>query len=174
MTHFIRCAVRTLRRVHAMVVDDVACIRGERWRRVGGNDSLSESSLMMAGVPTRDGTLIGELIPTLLHVGFRTFSGLRMKTGLSSLMGRGALTCGRVGAVEGTSPRISVRSTWIAASLSGGASWTPSIAAVRRAVVSRILSVAVMVGTGMAWWQNQNVSVMRSPPVPAIKTRMQR
>jgi hypothetical protein len=71
MTHFIRCAVRTLRRVHAVVVDDVACIRGERWRRVGGNDSLSESSLMMAGVPTRDGTLIGELIPTLLHVGFR-------------------------------------------------------------------------------------------------------
>ena len=78
------------------------------------------------------------------------------------------------GAVGGTSPRSSVRRAWIAASSSGGASWTPSIAAVRRAVASRILSVAVMPGTGMVWWQNRNVLVMRSPSVSAIKTWMQR
>ncbi len=47
-------------------------------------------------------------------------------------------------------------------------------AAVRRAVASRILSVAVILGTGTAWWLNLKVSVMRSPPVSAIKTRMQR
>jgi hypothetical protein len=56
----------------------------------------------------------------------------------------------------------------------GWASWTPSIAAVRRAVASRILSVAVIFGTGMAWWLYLKVSVMRLPPVSAIKTRMQR
>ena len=72
------------------------------------------------------------------------------------------------------SPRSSVRGTWIASSSSGGASWTPLIAAVRYAVASRILSVAMMVGTGMACWQNWNVSVMRSPAVSAIKTQMQR
>ena len=89
-------------------------------------------------------------------------------------MGRGALPCGEVGSVRGTSPRSSGRSAWIAASSSGGASWIPSIAAVRCAVASRILSVAMMVRTGMAWWQNRNVLVMRSPPVSAVKTQMQR
>jgi hypothetical protein len=128
---------------------------------------------MMTGVPVRDGTLGGVLILTS-WVGFWTSSGLHMKTGSSSLMGYGALICGGVGAVGGTSPRSSVRGAWIASSSSGGASWTPLIAAVRCAVASRILSVAMMVGTGMACWQNWNVSVMRSPAVSAIKTQMQR
>ena len=121
----------------------------------------------------RDGTLVGVLILTS-WVGFWTSSGLHMKTGSSSLMGHGALICGGVGAVGGTSPRSSVRGAWIASSSSGGASWTPLIAAVRCAVASRILSVVMMVGTGMACWQNWNVSVMRSPTVSAIKTQMQR
>ena len=96
-----------------------------------------------------------------------------MTTGSSSWIGHGALTCGVVGSVGGTSPRRSVRRAWIAASLSGGASWTPAIAAVRRAMAWRIRSVAVMVGTRMVWWQNPKVSMMRSPPVLAIKTLMQ-
>ena len=56
---------------------------------------------------------------------------------------------------------------WIASNLSGsdGASCTPTMAVVRRAVAWRILSVAVMVGIGMVWWQKQKVSVMRLPPV---------
>ena len=128
---------------------------------------------MMTGVPVRDGTLVGVLILTS-WVGFWTSSGLHMKTGSLSWKGRGELTCGVVGSVGGTSPRRSVRRAWIAASSSGGASWTPSIAAVRHAVAWRILSVAMMVGTGMAWWQNRNVLVMRSPPVSTIKTLMQR
>ena len=97
-----------------------------------------------------------------------------MNTGSLSWQGRSALTCGVVGSVGGTLPRRNVHKAWIAASLSGGASWTPAIAAVRRAVAWRILSVVVIVGTGMAWWQNWNVLVMRSPPVSAIKTLMQR
>ena len=157
-----------------MVGVDVACVRGERPRRVGGNNLLSESSSMMAGVIAQAGALVGELVP-LFCVGFLwIWSGLHMKTGSSSCKGRGALTCcGVVVSVGGTSPRRSLRRAWIAASLSGRASWTPSIAAVRRAVAWRILYVAVMVGTGMAWWKNRNVSVMRSPPASAIKTLMQ-
>ncbi len=96
-----------------------------------------------------------------------------MKTGSLSWQGRSALTCGVVGSVGGTLPRRNVHKAWIAASLSGGASWTPAIAAVRRAVAWRILSVAMMAGTGMAWWQNWNVSVMCLPPVFTIKTMMQ-
>ena len=90
-----------------------------------------------------------------------TSSGLHMQTGLSSLMGCCAvLTCGGFGSVGGISPKRSVCSARIAESVSGGASWTPLILAVRRAMASTILSVAVMVGTGMVWWQNRNVSVM--------------
>ena len=128
---------------------------------------------MMAGVVAQAGTLVGELVP-LFCVGCWTWSGLHMKTGSSSWQGRGVLTCGVVGSVGGTLPRRSLSGAWIEASLSGGASWTPSIAGVRHAVAWRILSVAVMVGTRMAWWQNRNVSVMHSPPVSAIKTLMQR
>ena len=167
------CDVRTLRRACAVVGEDVACIGGERRRRVlGGNDSSSESSSMMAGVVVWAGELVGELLH-LFCVSCWTWSGLHMKTGSSSWTGRGARTCGVLGSVGGTLPRKSVRRAWIAASLSGGASWTPSIAAVRSAMAWRVLSVAMMVGTGMVWWQNQNVSVMRSPPVSAIKTLMQ-
>ena len=90
------------------------------------------------------------------------------------MMGHGALICGGVGEVGGTLPRSSIRRAWIAASSLGGASWTPSIAVVRCAIASRILSVAMMLGTGMAWWQKRNVSVMSLPPVLAIKTQMQR
>ena len=78
MIQFIMCAVGTLRRAHAVDVDDVSFVRGERRRRVGGNNSLLASSLMMDGVPARDGTLVGELIPSL-HVGFWTSSRLHMK-----------------------------------------------------------------------------------------------
>ena len=89
------------------------------------------------------------------------------------MMGHGALTCGEGDGVGGTLPRSNIHRVWIVASSSCGASWMPSIAAVRRAIASRILSVAVMLGTGMARWQNWNVSVMRSPPELAIKTQMQ-
>jgi hypothetical protein len=167
------CDVRTLRRAHPVVGEDVACVRGERQRRVGGNDLSPESSLMMARVVARAGALVGELVQ-LFCVGWWTWSGLHIKTGSSSWKERGVLTCGVVGSVGGTSPMRSVCRACITASLSGGASWTPSIAAVRFAVAWRILSVAMMVGTGMAWWQNWNVSVMRLPPVSAIKTLMQR
>ena len=128
---------------------------------------------MMAGVVAWAGALIGEMV-TLFCVGGWTWYGLHMKTGSSSLKGCGVLTCGVVGSVGGTLSRRSVCRAWIAASLSGRASWTPAIAAVRRAVAWRILSVAVMVGTKMAWWQNRNVSVMCLPPVSATKTMMQR
>ncbi len=45
------------------VGEDVACVRGEHQRRVGGNDLSSESSLMIAGVIARAGALVGELVP---------------------------------------------------------------------------------------------------------------
>ncbi len=73
----------------------------------------------------------------------------------------------------GVSPRRIVQSDWIASSLSGKASWTPLIAALRHAMASRILSVAVVLGTGMEWWQKQNVLVMRSLLVSAMMTWMQ-
>ena len=133
------------------VGEDEACVRGECQRRVGGNDSSLEPSLMMAGVVARAGALVCEMV-TLFCVGGWTWSGLHMKTGSSSWKGCGALTCGVVGSAGGTLPRRSVRRAWIAVSLSGGASWTPVITAVRCAVAWRILSVAVMVVTGMAWW----------------------
>ena len=66
MTQLIMCAVRTLRRAQAVVGEDVACVQGEQRRRVGGNDSLSESSSMMARVVALDGALIGELVQPLL------------------------------------------------------------------------------------------------------------
>jgi hypothetical protein len=49
MTQFIICAVRTWMQVRAVLVDGMACDRGDHQRGVGGNDLLSESSLMMAG-----------------------------------------------------------------------------------------------------------------------------
>jgi len=172
MTQLIMCAVLTWRRVCVVVVEGVACDRGDRRRGVGGNDLSSESSSMMARVCTRAGALVGELAP-LSHAGCWTSSGLHITTGSSSIMGYGALICGGVGEIGGTLPRSSICRAWIAASLLGGASWTPSIAVVRCAIASRILSVAMMLGTGMAWWQKRNVSVMSSPPVLAIKTQMQ-
>jgi len=134
-----------------VVVDGKECVRGERRRRVSGGDSSSESSSMMAGRSRRlGGALVGDLLP-VLHVGRWTSSGFHITTdSLSSMMGHGARTGGGVGAIGGNSPRRSVRRAWIAASSSGGASCTPSIAAARRAVASRILSVAVILGTGMA------------------------
>ena len=134
-----------------VVVDGEECVRGERRRRVSGGDSSSESSSMMAGRSRRlGGALVGDVLP-VLHVGCWTSSGFHITTdSVSSMMGHGARTGGGVGARGGTSPRRSVHRAWIAASLSGRASCTPSIAAVRRAVASRILSVAVILGTGMA------------------------
>jgi hypothetical protein len=175
MTQLIMCMVRVWRRVRTVMVDGTACVRGERRRRVGSNDSLSESSSMMAGRSRQlGGALAGDLLP-VSRVGCWTSSGFQNTTGSSSsMMGCGAVTGGGVGAVGGTLPRRSVCRAWIAASSSGGASCTPSIAVVRRAVALRILSVAVILGTGMVWWLNLKVSVVRSPPVSAIKTRMQR
>ncbi len=175
MMQLIMCAVCAWRRVRTVVVDGAACVRGERRRRVSGDDSLLESSLMMAGRSRQPGgALVGDLL-LVLRTGCWTLSGFQITTGsLSSMMGCGAVTGGGVGAIGGTSPRRSVCRAWIAASSSGRASCTPSIAAVRRAVALRILSVAVILGTGTAWWLNLKVSVMRSPPVLAIKTPMQR
>jgi hypothetical protein len=133
----------------------------------------TQAIALVGELDTRASALIGELAPPL-RVGCWTSSGLHIITGSWLMMGRSAWTCGGVGAVGGTLPRSSVCSVWIVASSSSGASWTPSIAAVRHAVAPRILSVAAMLGTGMAWWQKWNVSVMRLPPVSAIKTRMQR
>ena len=59
MTQLIMCAVHTLRRACAVVGEDVACVRGERQRRVGGNDSSLESSSMVARVVARAGALVG-------------------------------------------------------------------------------------------------------------------
>ena len=137
MTQLIMCAVRVWRQMRAVVVDGVACDRGDRQRGVGGNDLLSESSSMMAGVYPRSSALvagvytrasalvgeldtwasalIGELAPPL-RAGCWTSSGLHIITGSLLMMGRGAWTCGGVGAVGGTSPRSSVRSVWIVAS----------------------------------------------------------
>ncbi len=151
MAQLIMCAVRAWRRVRAEVVDGATCARGERRRRVGGADLSSESSPMMAGRSRRMGsTLAGELVP-VSHAGWWVSSGLQISTGSSSAVGRGAVTGVGVGTGGGTSPRRRVRRAWIAASLSGGASCTPSIATVRRAVASRILLVAVILGTGMEW-----------------------
>ena len=105
---------------------------------------------MMAGrFHWLSGVLAGELVP-VLRMGCWTLLGLHITTGSSSIMGRGAWTGGGVGAIGGTSPRRSVRSAWIVASSLGRNSCTPSLAVVRRAVASRILSVAVILGTGMA------------------------
>ena len=132
------------------MVEGAVCARGEWRRSVGGNNSLSESSSMMVGRSLwLGGVLVGEMLP-VVHMGCWTLSGLHISTGSSSIMGCGAWTGGGVGAIGGTLPRRSVRRAWIAASSSGGDSCTPSIAAVRRAVASRILSVAVILGTGMA------------------------
>ncbi len=56
--------------------------------------------------------------------------------------------------------------------LLGGASWTPVMASVRECEVATILSVNVMVGTGMVWCLKQNVLVRRSLPVPSMIVRM--
>ncbi len=85
----------------------MACICGDCWRRVGGNDLSPESSLMMARMPMRDGALGGELL-LATHVGCWTSSRLHMKTGSLSLMGCGVLTCGGFGSVGGTLSRSSV------------------------------------------------------------------
>ncbi len=47
-------------------------------------------------------------------------------------------------------PSRSVRRDWMASILSRGASWTPAMAVVSLVVVSMILLVAVISGTGMA------------------------
>ena len=134
-----------------MGVEGEACARGERRRSGGGTESSSESSSMMAGRSRRwGGALAGGVVP-VMRAGVWTSSGFQISTCSSSMIGRGAVTGVAVGSGGGTSPRSSVRRDSIAASSSGGASWTPLIAAVRRAVASRILSVAVILGTGMAW-----------------------
>ena len=68
MTQLIMCAVRLLRRARAGVGEDVACVWGERRRRVGGNDLLTELSSMMARVITRAGALVSVMV-TLFCVG---------------------------------------------------------------------------------------------------------
>ncbi len=142
MTQLIMCAVRAWRQVRAVVVDGVVCVRGERQRRVGGADSSSESSSMMAGRSRRLGeALVGDLL-LVLRAGCWTSSGFQITTGSSSsMMGRGVMTGGGVGAVGGTLPRRSVCRAWIVASSLGRASCTPSITGVRRAIASRILLV---------------------------------
>ena len=72
MTQLIMCAMRMQRRVRVVVVDGGACDRGDHRSGVGGNDSSSKSSLMMAGVCTWAGALVGELA-SLTHGG-RGFS----------------------------------------------------------------------------------------------------
>jgi hypothetical protein len=118
MTQLIMCEVHTWRRVQAVVVDGVACDLGNRRREVGGNDLLSESSSMLAGVSTWAGALVGELAPPSC-AGCWTSSGFHITTGSLSMMVRSALACGGVGAVGGTSQRSSIRRAWIAASSSG-------------------------------------------------------
>ncbi len=68
----------------------------------------------------------------------------------------------------GVLPSKSCWSVRMACILFGGASWMLVMASVRRCVVATILSVDVIVGTGMAWCLNQKVSVSCSPPVPSI------
>jgi hypothetical protein len=62
----------------------------------------------------------------------------------------------------------SCQSVRMACILLGGASWMPVIASVRRRMVAMILSVDVMVGTGIVWCLKQKVLVSRSPSVPSI------
>ena len=108
MTQFIMCAVLAWRRVCAVLVEGV-CARGERRRSVGGKDSSSVSSLMMAGrSPWLGGALVGGMVP-LVRMGCWTLLGRHIATGSSSISGRGAWTGGGVGARGGTSPRRSVR-----------------------------------------------------------------
>ena len=128
MTQLIMCVVRGWRRVFAVVVDGAACIRGEQRKRVGGDNSSSESSLMMDGQSRHlGGALVGDLLP-VLRAGCWTLSGFQITAGSSSsMMGRGAVTGGGVGAVGGTLPRRSVRRAWIAASSSGGLPALPEV-----------------------------------------------
>ena len=134
MAQLIMCAVRAWRRVRAVVVEGAACARGERRRSGGGTASSLESSSMMAGRSRRRGGALAVEVVPVMRTGIWNSSGLQISTGSSSMMGRGAVTGVAVGSGGGTSPRRSVRRDWIAASSSGGASWTPLIAAVRRAV----------------------------------------
>jgi hypothetical protein len=84
------------------------------------------------------------------------------------VVGRGRATRGGMrGLVGEVLPTSIARRVWIASILSGGASCMPVMALVRQAVAWRILSVAVMVGMGIGWWQKQKVSVICSPPVSA-------
>ena len=69
------------------------------------------------------------------------------------VVGRGGATWGGARGLVGGVLQMSIaRRVWIASILSGGASCMPAMALVRRAAAWRILSVAVMVGVGMAWW----------------------
>ena len=106
------------------------------------------------------------LLSTLLvgtGVGFGGVGGIRTaiggglgvtRSGCVEVVGRGGATWGGVGSsVGGVLPMSIARKVWIASILSGGASWMPATALVRQPVSWRILSVAVMVGIGMVWWQ---------------------
>jgi hypothetical protein len=127
------------------------------------------------------------LLSTLLvgtGVGFGGVGGIRTaiggglgvtRSGCVEVVGRGGATWGGVGSsVGGVLPMSIARKVWIASILSGGVSWMPAMALVRRTVACRILLVAVMVGIGIVWWQKQKVLVVRLPPVSAMTTRMHR
>jgi hypothetical protein len=72
-----------------------------------------------------------------------------------------------------TLPSRSVQRDWMALISSGVASWRPAMAAVSLVVVSKILLVAVISGTGMACCLKPNVSVILLLPVLAMRTQMQ-
>ena len=127
------------------------------------------------------------LLPTLLvgtGMGFRGVGGLCTViggglgvtgSGCEEVVGHGGATWGGVrGSAGGVLPMSIARKVWIASILSGGASWMPAMALVRQPVSWRILSVAVMVGIGIVWWQKRKVSVVRLPPVSAMTAWMHR
>ncbi len=98
-----------------------------------------------------------------IGVGFGGVGGIRSVigeglgvtgSGCVAVVGCGGAAWGGVcSLVGGVSPMSIAHRVWIACILSGGASCMPAMASVRRAVAWRILSVAVMVGIGMVWWQ---------------------
>ena len=94
-----------------------------------------------------------------IGVGFGGVGGIRTViggglgvtgSGCVEVVGRGGATWGGVRGLVGEVLQMSIaRKFWIASILSGGASWMPAMASVRRAIAWRILSVVVMVGIGI-------------------------
>ena len=129
--------------------------------------SVSLLPVLMVGIVVGSGGVGG--IRTVIVGGLGALRSVYVE-----VVGRGwAPWGGARSLVGGVSPMSIARRVWMASNSSGGASWMPAMVLVRRAVAWRILLVAVMVATGMAWWQNQKVLVMRSPQVSAMTTRMQ-